>query len=383
MTGERTAPAADADRPGTASASAARPGIRGPLHLPVMGMAGIWLLYVAFPLIALFTTYPDPARRGIGLAILTVFAVVYLLGFGRSPHWAEGNRRDLLWLWTVLLTVLMIALYPLLFAIAFSLLTFVVASIAFPHPPRIALPVGGAVALVGTAAALLLAPEMPKPAVLGFTLAGSAFVLITAAMTARMEAEAELRHQLATAQDRERIARDVHDVLGHSLTVINLKAELASRLVAADPSAAQAEMQQVAELSREALAQARTTVMRGRESSLSEELAAAQRALTAAGVAVDAPDPSAAEPAAGRDADLFAAVLREAVTNTVRHAEASRCTITVAPGRLQVVDDGRGRGEAADGNGLRGLRRRVTEAGGRVTVESAPGEGTAVTVRMR
>lgn len=357
-----------------------RPGrLFGPLHRPTMLISGVWLIYLVIPASVIFHEQPSAGMRVAGLSVLGVFALVYLFGFGRSEAWLAG-RRDLLTAWTIILAVLVIAMIPFAGILALSMVTFVVASIAFTTRPRIAWPVG--VALAGTAFTALLVVgrgQIPIVAAIGATLLGSFFVLVMGSIVARMEADDALRAQLSLAQERERIARDVHDVLGHSLTVINLKAELATRLAASTPERAAAEMREVAELSRTALAEARSTVMQVREASLREELAAARRALESAGVAVTAPEPSAANALAGTHAPLFAAVLREAVTNTMRHAQASTCTIVVEPKRLAVADDGRGFDAASRGNGLRGLEKRVADAHARLSVESSPA-GTSVTV---
>ncbi len=351
----------------------------GPLHRGTMLISGVWLIYLSVPAAAIFHLQDGAGMRIAGLGILAVFALVYLLGFGRADAW-HANRRGLLVAWSSILALLMLATIPFAGHLTLSLITFVVASVAFTTRPRYAWPVGMLLAGSGFAAMLLLSGgEIPLVTAGGATLLGSFFVLVMGTFIARAEAEDALRTQLTLSQERERIARDVHDVLGHSLTVINLKAELASRLASSDPERAATEMQEVAALSRTALAEARSTVMQVREASLQEELTAAQRALESAGVVVTAPSPAAADALAGRHAPLFAAVLREAVTNTVRHAQARTCTIQVEPQRLVVMDDGRGFNPDARGNGLRGLEKRVAGESGRLSVSSSP-SGTAVEV---
>ena len=182
----------------------------------------------------------------------------------------------------------------------------------------------------------------------------------------------------AVAAERERIGRDLHDILGHSLTAITVKAGLARRLVGRDDAAAATEIGEVERLAREALADVRATASGFREVSLATELAVAGSVLQAAGVtaqlpvAVDEVDPSARV--------LFGYVVREAVTNVVRHAHARTCTITVGAGSVQIVDDGSGgaAGPAAPGNGLAGLAERVRAAGGTLTAGPRPGGGFAV-----
>jgi two-component system sensor histidine kinase DesK len=191
-------------------------------------------------------------------------------------------------------------------------------------------------------------------------------------------AQHEIAH-LATVAERERIARDLHDLLGHTLSLVALKAELAGKLVDRDPARARREIGDVERVSREALQQVREAI-RGYRASLADELARARTLLVAAGVepAIDA-EPVAAPRAVDETAAL---ALREAVTNVVRHAGARTCRVTVraddATLRLEVADDGRG--ATAEGNGLRGMRERVEALGG--TVARRADRGTTLTITL-
>lgn len=170
----------------------------------------------------------------------------------------------------------------------------------------------------------------------------------------------------AVIAERERIGRDLHDILGHSLTAIAVKASLARQLVQADPARAHSEIVDVERLARSALSDVRSTAAGIRELSLAGELAVARSVLTAAGItavfpsAIDDVDP------AGRQ--LFGYVLREAVTNVVRHSGAATCTVRLGVDHIEILDDGGGGGPAGDGSGLRGLAERVEQAGGTLTV---------------
>lgn len=190
-----------------------------------------------------------------------------------------------------------------------------------------------------------------------------------------IELERRQRAEMAIIEDRNRVARDVHDILGHSLTVITVKTELALRLIDLDPERARAEMSDVERLAREALAGVRDTVGGLREVSLAGELANVRTALGAAGIEAELPDGDF-----GGYRPIFGWVLREAVTNVVRHSAASRCTVRVGPSRIEVVDDGTGlRPDAEFGSGLAGLRERVRAEGGALTLAAAPGGGLRVT----
>jgi two-component system, NarL family, sensor histidine kinase DesK len=180
---------------------------------------------------------------------------------------------------------------------------------------------------------------------------------------------------LAVSRERERVARDVHDILGHSLTVITVKTELAGRLLEAVPGTerARGELADAERLAREALADVRATVSGLREISLTGELVSARRALEAAGI--DADLPTAVDVVPARHRELFAWGLREGVTNVVRHSAASWCGVRLTADCLEVRDDGRGPGHADGGTGLAGLRNRAASAGGRVETGRSPEGG--------
>jgi two-component system sensor histidine kinase DesK len=193
--------------------------------------------------------------------------------------------------------------------------------------------------------------------------------------------------RLATIAERERIARDLHDLLGHTLSVIVLKSEVAARLVRLDPSRAAAEVNDIGQISREALGEVRAAVAGYRARGLGAELDGARVALEAAGVDVevhaDPTDLSAEQESA------LAMALREAVTNVVRHAAAQRATVSItkvgADVRLEVSDDGRGSAGPA-GSGITGMRERIAALGGSVTVGGRMGRdgrhGTVVEVTL-
>ena len=181
-----------------------------------------------------------------------------------------------------------------------------------------------------------------------------------------------IEKELGILSERERIARDVHDVLGHSLTIVNLKAELATKLVETNAPAAQEQMRQVAQLSRQALAEVHSTVTRLRVPDLEGEILASSRALETAGIQANLPDATTAANIAGMNSSLFSWALRETVTNIVRHSRATYATVRLNPTGLEVIDNGIGIGEAPCKSGLTGLRTRIEDAGGILTLGNAP-----------
>lgn len=195
-------------------------------------------------------------------------------------------------------------------------------------------------------------------------------------------ARAEIR-ALAVANERARLARDLHDVLGHSLTTITVKTGLARRLLesGADVERVRDELRDTEQLSRRALADIRATVSGQRRMSLAAELVVARSALRAAGVEADLPH-AVDDVATGLEEPL-AYVLREGVTNVVRHSGAGRCTVRLGARWLEVSDDGDGRGgqggpdssDGSDGNGLTGLRERLAAVHGTIEAGPRPGGG--------
>ena len=192
----------------------------------------------------------------------------------------------------------------------------------------------------------------------------------------------EVRRLAATAE-RERIGRDLHDLLGHTLSLITLKLELARKLSERDPDASRRELADAERVARSALAEVRCAVTGIRSTDLAAELASARLMLECSQVHLDyQPPPAGIPPDIARGLSL---VLREAATNITRHAQAGRVQMLFArePGVLQltIADDGRG-GVNADGNGLAGMRTRVRELGGTLSVESPRGHGTRLLVRV-
>jgi two-component system sensor histidine kinase DesK len=186
---------------------------------------------------------------------------------------------------------------------------------------------------------------------------------------------------MARIAERERIGRDLHDLLGHTLSVIVLKSELASRLADRDPARAVTEIREVERISREALAEVRKAVRGYRSEGLLDEVANAERVLIAAGIAAEIDvHPQALPPDEDR---ALAYALREAVTNVVRHAAATRCSIrlteTGGRTRLEVLDDGRG-GLAPEGSGLSGMRERLRQVAG--TLERDGANGTRLVMSL-
>jgi two-component system, NarL family, sensor histidine kinase DesK len=201
------------------------------------------------------------------------------------------------------------------------------------------------------------------------------------------QAELKLSHdevrRLAALAERERIGRDLHDLLGHTLSLITLKSELAARLFDRDPLAARREIVDVERVARDALGQVRRAVSGIRTAGLAAELASARLLLESDGIHLDY---SGAEtPLPPQLETVLALVVREAVTNVQRHAQAHSVRIELEAGMheavLLVADDGNG-APVVPGNGLDGMRERLASLDGRLAIESVRGAGTRLAARV-
>jgi two-component system sensor histidine kinase DesK len=193
---------------------------------------------------------------------------------------------------------------------------------------------------------------------------------------------------LAAVAERERIARDLHDVLGHTLSVIVLKAELAGRLISLDPVRATAEISDVERTARTALAEVREAIGGYRARGLAAEIEAARITLDAAGVILLAESsPTQTAALSSEEETALSLALREAITNIVRHARATTCRLRFVTEtdrrRLLVEDDGQ-HAVVREGNGIRGMRERIESLGGRFSIECgiAHNRGTRLIIEL-
>lgn len=186
--------------------------------------------------------------------------------------------------------------------------------------------------------------------------------------------------ELARIAERERIARDLHDLLGHTLSVVILKSELARKLAERDPVRAAAEIGEVEAVARQALTEVRAAVSAYRSRSFAGELDNARRVLSVAGVALEVETEGVVLPALHEG--VLALSLREAVTNVLRHAHATSCRVALRAdaGSVRLVVEDNGRGGGAEGVGLRGMRERALVLGG--SVERSVGPGTRLAVDL-
>ncbi|MDY6055798.1 sensor histidine kinase [Micrococcus sp.] len=349
-----------------------------------LGYSGVWLVFLlagkGFALAEL-TAAGRPGTAWALAALTAAFCIVYLTAFvAPAPVRAlsaVGNTVA----YTAALVLIAVGMSALLPLAGPMTTPYLAAVWLFTHRGRWPLLVGAGIGLTGLAAIGLLTPAGQGTGALAGIGLALAIIMIVRTTTAREDSLRQAHGELALARQREQVARDVHDVLGHSLTAVHVKAQLLHRLIDADPARARREAEEIITLTRSAIAEVRSTVDGLSAPELGPELARARRALADAGLRLDAPSPDVVAEVPPAQAALFAWVLREAVTNVLRHAHAHTVRVRLAPGRLSVTDDGVGPSAsrsasagARTGQGLAGMRARVERAGGTVHLaEAEPG----------
>ncbi|MGZ9933170.1 sensor histidine kinase [Streptomyces sp. NC-S4] len=327
----------------------------------VLGGLGLAVFVAWFLVLVFHTVHPLPVRRVLfSLALFSAEAVVLSLALGRE--------------WLVLFVYVSIASGAALPA-RYSRWT-VLGTAALLAVTANAVPEGSAY-LAG-----LLIPALMG----GFAMVGIRTMIRT---TLELRAARATVAQLAANEERLRMARDLHDLLGHSLSLITLKSELAGRMLPGQPEAAAQQVADIEQVSRQALVDVREAVSGYRRPTLPGELAGARTALAAAGVLADLPAPPADDlPEAAESALAWS--LREAVTNVVRHSGAKRCRVTLETSQtldgpvlqLTVTDDGTSGGQSVPGNGLTGLAERLEALGGTLSAGPAGRTGFTLTARV-
>lgn len=344
----------------------------------------IWLIYLIYPLNEILSL-ESVAARVLGIAAIVGFGVVFTATFWRFRN---GHRRGhplpvrQAWIALAAMLALTAAMSALIGTTGFGATIYIAVLAMMTLPVRQAWTLV-AVMVVAIEVAPRVIPSWEPDNFFAFQL------LISSAAAWGITQVFQRNHELAVARqqladlaivaERERMSRDVHDILGHSLTVITVKSELAGRLLEIDAARAAVEIAEVETLARQALADVRSTVGGMRQIDIGTELASARTALVAAAIDVELPADADVVPL--RHRELFGWVLREAVTNVVRHSHARHCRVTLSSSSISIVDDGCGPAEEnCGGNGLRGLGERVSAAGGSLTVARVPTGGFKVEV---
>jgi two-component system sensor histidine kinase DesK len=337
----------------------------------------VFLFFLFQPMSEAFNPSHPGWWRGLVIGTVVGYGAVYTIGASRANTYDLSHRERMLW-------IAVMAVFPIFLALLLGpgslvFATYVI-SAALMSLPRNA----GALLGIGFVAALAIGTRIlaghvdwTSVWVLGvLTVSMFAFNALVAAIRQLKVAQVQIA-KMAVAEERSRLARDLHDVLGHSLTTITVKAGLARRVLesSSDRERAIAEVRDVEELARQAMAEVRATVSGYRTPSLGAELVGARAALQAAGIAADLPH--AVDNVTARLHEAFAYVVREGVTNVVRHSGATRCEVRFGENWVEIRDNGRACGDAVSrsrenggGHGLSGLAERLASVDG--TIDAAP-----------
>jgi len=339
-------------------------------------MLGVPLVYLIFVVISVRQNSYGTAAIA-GYVLLAVFAACWLITPFVLPPGTGGRR---FWAWYAFLVALTAAEIPFARAAGFVLCVFLTLLTVARLGARSA-PIVAAMALAALLVPIAVGPwhvslaksfaDVTPVAIPVVALAMLGVMQVVRANRALAETRAELA-RLAAENERIRIARDLHDLLGHSLTTITVKAGLARRLGPTNPAGAVDQITEVEELCRKALTEVRAAVSGYREVTLASELARGRELLRAAGITADLP--TATEVADPVHQELFGWAVREGLTNVIRHSRARSCTVRVSASCVEIIDDGQG-STAAPGNGLSGLRERAAAAGGGVDAGPAQPAG--------
>jgi len=331
----------------------------------------------------------DPTLRIVLGAGVALFVAIYISVLPPVRWLSRRGHRAVLGA-LALLPVIAIALLAAGAPPSFSaLFVYVAAATGMLLPPRIAVAL---IVVAGVGVGTLGVVRGDDDGAVGATvLTVVAIGSMMAAFGRVLRVNRELRSTreelatLAVAEERLRIARDVHDLLGHSLSVITLKSELAARLLERDPARAADELEEIQSVSREALAEVREAVKGYRGLALAESIARARSALAAAGIDCDLAGPQPSLPA---DVDaVLAWAVREGTTNVIRHSHASHCEIRVSAdaerAALEIEDDGRATAApSSGGSGLDGLRERAQRLRGTLEAGARPDGGFRLRVTV-
>ena len=357
----------------------------------------IWLFYLAYPLGAVLAL-PHLWQKVLGSAAVAAFGATFLIviwGFRTANR--SGRSLDIRWAWFGLIVMgsLIVVLALMIGSQSFGATIYMAVLAMMTLPTRQAW-ASVAVLVVVVEVVPRIVPDWDPGSFFAFQLVISAVAAWGITQVFKRNHELAVARQqladLAIVAERERVSRDVHDILGHSLTVITVKAELAGRLIEIDPARAAVEIGEVEALAREALSDVRSTVGGLRKVDVAVELANARTALASAGIDADLPPDADLVPL--RNRELFGWTLREAVTNVIRHSGAGRCRVDVQASHIEISDDGAGvseqcpgegsiNDEGSIGNGLRGLAERVKAANGTLTVGRSRTGGFTVEVECR
>ncbi|MHA6532268.1 sensor histidine kinase [Paenibacillus sp. BAC0078] len=351
----------------------------------------VWLIYLVMPILNL------QGEKGIklllGAALLALFAVTY-----RQLYWVSG-KAFFVWLAVQMLIIIVLSLFYSPFDVYLGFYTSnFVSYTEKKHFKKV----------YAAFVAMVFIPLLPGIHRMGFTDLGFLlpfllFMLVfpfgmrslnrNKMLEKELDQANEVIKELVKRDERMRIARDLHDTLGHTLSLITLKSQLVERLAAKDAGRAQAEAREIQRTSRAALRQMRELVSEMRAVTVAEELAEAREMLRTAEIALEVEGDATLEGVSDLTQNILSLCIKEAVTNIVKHSEADRCFIgivmTEGEVRLCIRDNGVGLHHRdkenhgrSEGNGMKGMAERLSLIDGSLTLDSGEERGTVLNVMI-
>lgn len=342
-------------------------------------LAAVWIIFLIYPINAIVASDMDLTRSLVAYGAIGSFAAIYLVGFYKFSGQMGRTPSAQVYLYFALLVGVALGTIPLIGVNVYSFGPFIISFSAYLMSVRWMWWTSGVT--LGSAIAVALVGNLFDELI--FLICLLVVLIIANAVNAtliRRSIAADALHQDFTIlSEQDRMARDVHDVLGHSLTAVSLKAELAERLLDTDIEKAREELQQIRALTVEALDSIRATVGGLRRTTLEEELRLTREALRDAGLATMVV--GNAEKIDVVRSHALSWILRESVTNVLRHAHAASCWITITDEALSIEDDGDSLSGSSEGHGIRGMRERARLAGAELSIGESSHGGTKVAVR--
>jgi two-component system, NarL family, sensor histidine kinase DesK len=358
----------------------------------------VWLMYWSIPIFFILYYTPTPTQVWLGLSLIFAFLVVY-----RQSYWVRG----ILFVLCIALEILIIAALSILLGPSMLYMDFYPAVLIglLPSIKQTIWGIAGLAAVfLGIVCWKIGFQSLFHQDWIGLIPALASIIFSPFAVRAsrrRRELSEQLKQanqqieRLVKIEERQRIARDLHDTLGHTLSMITLKSELAEKLLNRDLERATREIRDIQHASRTALAQVRELVTDMRTIDFQEELESAKQILAAANIGLQVKgDLNLPVITSSLCSTILAMCLREAVTNIVRHSHATRCIIQLTASSesvdLTIQDNGVGYqvGDTCDpkpassGNGLFGMRQRLELVNGSLTIQSEPKKGTVITISI-
>jgi len=349
----------------------------------------VWLVFLGYPIGDILSRHHPTTWVISAWAALGIFVAVYLrtmwVAFSANP--ADDEPTPAAWLTALIgFTLAMVVLFGVPWG---GIIIYLGVAIGSTLRPRSVVVTLAALATFTTAWGLAAGAGLSNIAFEAFLTTALGVTMLAFRRLLQLVIDLEQARdevaRLTAAEERLRFSRDLHDVLGHNLSVVALKAQVARRTMASDHEAASAALADVETVARQSLSDVRQLVTGYRQQSLAEELAGAQELLEAAGITSHIARP--ANLPEGEINHLLAWAVREGTINVIRHSRASRCQITVAGDEasswLEIVDDGTRRQASPDaGSGLRGLSERMERAGGRLEAGCRETGGFRLAVRL-